>query len=169
MSSEKISTKKLNKFYRLKKKRFHIRSPILGLAMFCVILACQNLPLATDSSPLVYRGEKAENSSDPAAQDNGFVVRVINRGSRFQSPNGCSGVLIAPHVVATAAHCFGLPEVSNWTEKEYISVIFRSKGDERLVQVSAVWIHPDYQIAGGDCHRTPYRNHQRPCLAKGQS
>jgi secreted trypsin-like serine protease len=74
--------------------------------------------------------------SDPYAH---AVVGVVPI-DKYGNPGACTGVLLTPRAVLTAAHCVKSADITS------VSVVFDLKiGDKNEVKVEKTVVHPDYQ------------------------
>jgi hypothetical protein len=107
---------------------FHARglfSPEGGRRLVLIILSCLIVFLSAPSALAVIRGEAPGDTAALHA-----VVRVESSRGEL-----CSGVLIAPDVVLTAAHC-----VADQARYRVMSQYVRSSG----VRAAAAAMHPDF-------------------------
>lgn len=105
-----------------------MRSRLLAL---CLLAACDVSPLATSRAPIV--------NGTPAPADNA-VLAIRFRSGELR----CSGTVIAPHVVLTAAHC-GLVAPTYYDYQVFFGADVNGAGT--LVDVTEVHVHPDYEPA----------------------
>ncbi|WP_168797694.1 trypsin-like serine peptidase [Aliishimia ponticola] len=131
-----------------------IRRPaaLLLAALSCVVSVCAALPAAAQQSAPAARTDPAQSlaaqqsASMPAFPEEmtaqlGAVGRVNIAG--FKIKGNCTGTLVAPAVVLTAAHCTGNPDVmtnsrvfvAGWDRGEFIA----ARKIKRVVR------HPGYQ------------------------
>ncbi len=112
----------------------------LSLALLVAVLstACGTDPAGGPDG--VTSQEKAIINGVPDTDPDHRAVVAVYRNSRWWS--FCSGTMIAPNVVLTAAHCY------HRLFKDDYEILFGANAQEAVRRkVTHIWVHPDYDPA----------------------
>jgi hypothetical protein len=101
--------------------------------------ACRSVLLSLFAIAVLFRAIPASALVGPAEADNSFashLVMVLNRG--VDRAGFCTGVVVSPRAVLTAAHC--VASIDN------MRIYYRGKNGEAVLrEISAAVVHPLYR------------------------
>ena len=111
----------------------HKRTAAIALPLLAILtLGCRSVP-TTQSADKIVGGEPTAQSQDRRAAD--FTVELEFIGSSPTSPGGnCTGTIIGPTHIVTAAHCI--------KNNEGTPIVIYSTIDQRNLEVTHATAHP---------------------------